>query len=156
MKMKLTKILKNSMPAFAIGGIFAISLGFFNLFYNYTNYNKDRKGYSVEISRTEFPFTARTFHKKKFNEENGIEMASRYKFMGTRTFYWDEKGKDSSLPDGFVDKISKHKVLNGSSSINNLIRDRDYNNYKEKFDEANKYLADTKEKFKDIITKYNL
>lgn len=145
--MKLTKILKELWPAWAVGGILSVSLGIFNLAYNYTQSDES----SLSLSRTEAPFIARSFHRKTFTPESSMEIASRYVFMDTRTFYSDYQGKDpnSQQPDGFVDKISRHGILTGPKG--EWIRERDYLGNEKRFAEADKYLADTKAKFNDIL-----
>jgi hypothetical protein len=148
----MKKFLYKFIPVWIILGVFAYFYIFFNVFYNYTRVSDS----SISVSRTEFPFVARKFHSVKFNGERSLEIVSKYSFMGTRVFYSDGLGKDSGYPDGLVDKISKGKVLNGNQSGTTLLREEDYLTHKKEFDSADKYLADTKEKFKGKLEKYNL
>jgi len=136
------KLLNGLKEAGIIVGITYIGLlGINDLTCNNTKY----RGNSIFISRPDGAFNHTELHIYRHEDYRSDEI-TQYKFLGTSKFISDDA---NGKTDGLVDRIYMIRLFPLNSLNLVLERDKDSIQYQKEFNDADKLLKETKERFKD-------
>lgn len=135
----LKRRLKSLIFPVAIIGVWA---GIFLDFHHSNNYVvqiKDKEFYYFQVGKTKDPFTRRIFTKCNFENSPREAYFEDSLLIGTKLYV------DEPL-DNLVDEITLYKPFANKPSLD-LIRTRDYDNFKPEFDKADKNFIKNKNDF---------
>lgn len=137
------------MPLILSVAAIGLSAGAYLDFYhsnNYVNWARDKEIYDFQVRKTKGPFTIRTFTKSNL-ENSPREVYSENSFLIGTKHYADEP------LDGLVDKITIYRTFANKPSLD-LIRTKDYDNFKPEFKKADEDFAKNRKDFVKEMQKY--